>query len=67
MKRLLKILGIAVLVVLVAVVAYVAYVLIDYHRVPDNQSLTVEHAPQTALETETEYQLMTFNMGFGAY
>ena len=67
MKRWIKILLIAVLTVLIAVVGYVIYVLIDYHRVPDRQALTVVHTPPTELETETEYRLMTFNMGFGAY
>lgn len=67
MKRLFKVLLGIVGILVLAVAGYVAYVLIDYHRVPDYQPLTVENSPQAALETQKPYRLMSFNMGFGAY
>ena len=41
MKKFWKILIIVLLVLLVLVGGYVAYVFLDYHRIPDNQTLDV--------------------------
>ena len=41
MKKFWKILIIALLVLLVLAGGYVAYVFLDYHRIPDNQTLDV--------------------------
>ena len=42
MRKALKVLLILLLAVLVLAAAYVAYVFLAYHRIPDNQPLTVE-------------------------
>ena len=62
MKR--KILS-AVLVLLLIVGGYVAYVLIDYHRVGDHD-IAVSGEGE-AVETGTEYSLISYNIGFAAY
>ena len=69
MKRVLKIAGILLLVVLIAVLCYVGYVFGTYSRIEDNQELSVTHGSsgvQTA-EPETDYKILSWNIGFGAY
>ena len=69
MKRVLKIAGILLLAVLIAVLCYVGYVFGTYSRIEDNQALDVTHGSsgvQTA-EPETDYKILSWNIGFGAY
>ena len=69
MKRVLKIAGILLLAVLAAVLCYVGYVFGTYSRIEDNQELSVTHGSsgvQTA-EPETDYKILSWNIGFGAY
>lgn len=69
MKRVLKIAGILLLAVLIAVLCYVGYVFGTYSRIEDNQALSVTHGSggvQTA-EPETDYKILSWNIGFGAY
>ena len=69
LKRVLKIAGILLLVVLIAVLCYVGYVFGTYSRIEDNQALDVTHGSsgvQTA-EPETDYKILSWNIGFGAY
>ena len=57
-------LGALVLVVL----GYLAYVILDYSRIPDMQELPIDHiSTQAEVQTETEYVIITQNLGFGAY
>ncbi|MBQ6811419.1 MAG: endonuclease/exonuclease/phosphatase family protein [Firmicutes bacterium] len=68
MKKFLKIAGIVLGVLLLIVLAYVAYVFIDYDRIEDNQELAVEgNAVIDAVSADTEYTVVTQNIGFGAY
>ena len=68
MKKFWKILIIVLLVLLVLAGGYVAYVFLDYHRIPDNQTLDVyEQEPQPIAQTGQEYRVLTWNIGFGAY
>ena len=57
------------LAVLAVVLLYVGYVFGTYSRIEDNQTLTVTHGSggvQTA-EADTEYKVLCWNIGFGAY
>jgi len=56
-----------VLLIVLIVAAYVAYVFISYHRIEDNLSLEAENNRQNTVKTDTEYSIMTWNIGFGAY
>ena len=68
MKKFWKILIIVLLVLLVLAGGYVAYVFLDYHRIPDNQTLDVyEQEPQPIAQTGQDYRVLTWNIGFGAY
>lgn len=71
MKKALKKTGRIALIVLIALAvlaaAYVAYVLIDYHRLDDNLPLSVSGSRSDAAEAGTEYSLVSWNIGFGAY
>lgn len=68
MKKVWKIAGIALGVLLLVVLIYVAYVFIDYDRIDDNQSLKVGgNAIVDDFSVETEYTIVTQNIGFGAY
>jgi endonuclease/exonuclease/phosphatase family metal-dependent hydrolase len=58
----------------VAVAGYVIYVVATYDRIPDNEPLEVRQLEgsadaerDTVLSTGTEYTMLTFNIGFGAY
>ena len=72
-KKCMKILGILLGALLAVVVIYLVYVLLRYYRIPDMQELTVQK-PQTVSEEsnervllDTEYEIITYNIGFGAY
>ncbi len=67
MKKPVKILLAAVIAVLLLLLGYVAYVLLSYHRLDDMLPLEVAPGAQTAAEKGTEYTLLSFNAGFGAY
>ena len=68
MKKFWKILFCVLLALLVLVGGYVAYVFLDYHRIPDNQTLDIyEQEPQPIAQTGRDYRVLTWNIGFGAY
>lgn len=46
---------------------YVAYVMIDYHRIEDNQALQINDATSDAALVDTEYKVISYNIGFAAY
>lgn len=56
---------------LLVVVGYLLYLLISYHRLPDNVKLVVNSPKQeselTKAQADTEYSIVTYNVGFGAY
>lgn len=58
-------------VLLLVVVGYLLYLLISYKRLPDNIKLTINQPKEeTAIkmvETDKEYSIITYNIGFGAY
>jgi endonuclease/exonuclease/phosphatase family metal-dependent hydrolase len=62
----LKIIWIVLLALILLFAGYVAYVLISYHRIGD-QPLPVEGTASGTLETGTEYKVVSYNIGFGAY
>jgi endonuclease/exonuclease/phosphatase family metal-dependent hydrolase len=75
-KPLWKKVMIAILILIGLVVAivgaYVLYIVLGYERIEDQLELTVsrtadESAAGDVLKTETEYSILTFNIGFGAY
>ena len=67
MKKLLKALLIVVLLLVVVVAGYVVYVFVDYHRIEDNQALGADNNRSDVMEAGTEYGIVTWNVGFGAY
>lgn len=69
MKKLLKILLTLLLIFVLIVGAYLAYVFIAYHRIDDNQILTITPAEGTSptAESGTPYRIVSWNIGFGAY
>ena len=61
------IIGVVCTFVLV-VVGYLLYVLLSYSRIPDMQQLEVINGTnQSAVKIDTEYTIVTQNIGFGAY
>lgn len=66
-KKALKIILIILLVLIVVVLAYFAYVFIDYHRIDDNQKLTINDGIGTTCEVGETYKIVSYNVGFGAY
>lgn len=73
LKKILKIVLIVIISVVVIVAAYMVYVLAYYHRLPDNLELEVTKAAAgtanegNCAEAGTEYTIVTYNVGFGAY
>lgn len=63
----LKIILGALAILLAVILAYVAYVFIDYHRIEDMQPLTVGGESGQIAELGTEYTIVSWNIGFGAY
>ena len=71
MKRLLRIVAIALAIAVAVAGGYAAYVLIAWHRLPD-EDLPADPGEayageQPAPETGREYDIITWNLGFGAY
>ena len=66
-KTILKVVGIVLLAVILIAVGYFAYVFIQYHRIPDNQVLSVQNPKSEKAKMEKEYRMVSFNIGFGAY
>ena len=66
-KTILKVVGIVLLAIILIAVGYFAYVFIQYHRIPDNQVLSVQNPKSERVEMEKEYRMVSFNIGFGAY
>ena len=66
LKKVLKIVLIALLVLVIVVGSYVAYVFIAYHRLGD-ADLTPKTGGTGAAKIGTEYNIVTYNIGFGAY
>ncbi len=68
-KKFLKAVGSILAVIVLVAAGYVAYVFISYHRIPDNTSLEVVNPAgiNKTISQNTEYQLVTWNLGFGAY
>ncbi len=56
-----------IIVLLLIALGYVAYVFIAYKRIPDNQELEVSDGTSTPVSTDTEYKMVSYNTGFGAY
>ena len=72
MKKVLRVAAAVLLGLLAVVLIYVGYVFLTYHRIEDNQPVTVD-VPEKAQEDSDvltageEYDIMTYNIGFGAY
>lgn len=67
LKKILKSIAMILTSLFVIVIGYVAYVLIDYSRVDDNQILSIYNENEQVLNLNTEYKIITYNIGFGAY
>lgn len=52
---------------LLTVIGYVLYVIIQYNRIEDNLALEVGGTTSAQIQTDTQYSIATFNIGFGAY
>ena len=66
MRKFLNVILCIVLALVVIAAAYFAYLMLSYHRIGD-QTLAVEEGAQNALQTDTDYTLLSWNIGFGAY
>lgn len=70
-KKGLKISLITVSCVIIVIIAflgsYVAYVAIQYSRIDDKQNLEIENPIRSKVIIDESYDLVTYNIGFGAY
>ena len=67
MKKFFKIAAFIIAIIALAAIVYAAYVFIAYDRIEDNFALEVKNNFSEILQTDTEYTLTTFNVGYGAY
>lgn len=67
LKRILKIVLIAVLALLLLIGGYVAYYLLSYGRIEDNLNLTIYNPRTEKAKIGVEYKVASYNVGFGAY
>ena len=67
-KKILIVLLAALGVLVLTVLGYLGYVVFSYERIPDMQALEIDRADADAsAKTDTEYVIVTQNLGFGAY
>ena len=66
MKKVLKVALCVLLALVVLAGGYFAYVMLSYHRIGD-QELTVRSDTDEKIAAETDYTLVSWNIGFGAY
>lgn len=67
-KKVLLIIGIVLGSIVLLVLAYFAYVFISFHRIEDNQTLSVTgSAKEEAVPVGTELTAVSYNIGYGAY
>ena len=66
-KKIGKSILILLLALLLLIGGYVLYVVLDYHRLEDNLEVEVTDTQTDIVETDVEYDLLSFNIGFGAY
>lgn len=71
MKKVIKIICVSLACVLgaaiLAAAGYVIYVAATYYRIEDNLTLEVQGKSDKKLNTGSDYSIMTYNIGFGAY
>ena len=67
MKKFFKFLLGLLTVVLIIVLSYLCYVFVAYHRIPDNAALEVQNEQTASMQSGEEYQILSYNIGFGAY
>lgn len=70
MKKGIKVIGATMALLLIVILAYVAYVFLTYHRIEDKQSLeikTIGDVKSDRISVGKEYEVVTYNIGFGAY
>lgn len=61
-KKVIKVILIILLAAVLIVGGYVAYVMIDYHRIEDNQALQINDATSDAALVDTEYKVISYNI-----
>lgn len=68
--KIVKITGIVLALIILVILGYVAYVFLTYHRIDDNQKLDIRTKGEVIkqeVSLNTEYSVLTYNIGFGAY
>lgn len=70
-KKIIKITAVALAALIVLfiliVVGYVVYVAVQYYRIEDGTALEVTGSPENKVERGAEYEVVSYNLGFGAY
>ncbi len=56
-----------ILIAILVAGGYVAYVFLSYSRIEDNLALQPEGSAEQTATTGTEYTVVSYNLGFGAY
>ncbi|MDO4400715.1 MAG: endonuclease [Coriobacteriia bacterium] len=66
-KRIAKIIGIALLALVLVAGGYVAYLQGTYYRIADHEKLSITNDQAPTMRVGKEYIATTYNIGFGAY
>lgn len=66
-KVILKVVAIILAVIILTIGSYFAYVCIQYNRIKDKQTITINNNQDAQVVLGQEYTISTYNIGFGAY
>ena len=66
-RKWLRIPAVILLFLILAAGGYVAYVFLSYSRIEDNKALDVKGNAESEVQTDREYTIVSYNVGFGAY
>ena len=72
-KKFIKVILAVLVIIIIIVLVYVAYVFISYNRIDDKQNLKINEPKAKSenisdkVNTNVEYTIGTYNVGFGAY
>lgn len=70
MKKGVKVIVAIIALLLILILSYIAYVFLTYNRIDDKQTLeigTMGEVTNNSVTFGTEYEVLTYNIGFGAY
>lgn len=67
MKKTIRFMLVILAIIFAIPLCYVIYLQMQYHRIPDHQTLEIKNHSESRIQYQTPYTIMSYNIGFGAY